>query len=121
MSDSPSMTLSETQIDKFCQSPPCPILRQTARQTLQPILGTLRPAFLARVAIFKTETPRPPRKAINPTPRIGPEATGSRKPVRWVCLLIFPATSASRRRIGVRSAHAEPAVEFRSRHLPRFH
>src|ERR1700687_5665825 len=46
--DSPSMTLSETRIDKFCQSPPIrvhPSNRLSDAAT--PILGTLAFAFLA--------------------------------------------------------------------------
>jgi hypothetical protein len=46
--DSPSMTLSETQIDKFCQSPFISIHLQTASQMPQlPLLGTLAFPFLA--------------------------------------------------------------------------
>src|ERR1700730_1472517 len=46
--DSPSMTLSETRIDKFCQSlfaPITPSNRQPDAAT--PLLGTLAAAFLA--------------------------------------------------------------------------
>jgi hypothetical protein len=46
--DSPSMTLSETQIDKFCQSPFISRHLQTASQMPQlPLLGTLAFPFLA--------------------------------------------------------------------------
>jgi len=58
------MTLSETQIDKFCHSPlrlhlpsNCP------SEATTPILGTLAPAFLASLsAWFIAETPNAPRR-----------------------------------------------------------
>src|SRR4029077_641116 len=56
--DSPSMTLSETQIDKFCQSPFISIHLQTASQMPQlPLLGTLAFPFLASGPSFHFRCP----------------------------------------------------------------
>jgi hypothetical protein len=58
------MTLSETQIDKFCQSPlGLHLPSNHPSEATTPILGTLTPAFLASLsAWFTAETPSTPRR-----------------------------------------------------------
>src|SRR5437660_1969882 len=59
------MTLSETQIDKFCQSPlRLHLPSNHPSEATTPILGTLNFVFLASVSTlyFTAETPSAPRK-----------------------------------------------------------